>query len=219
MKLSGKTMFAALVSFAAGAAALFCLIRFAGPPGLIKAAVSDYSELRSVNSENSDRSDLVSLAFDIAGYIKTGDYASLSQIVHPSLGLTFVPYSTVDFSMNKSFLPSEVSKFASDSTKYIWGTEDGTGNPIELTASEYFSKYVFDFDYTAAPVVGINKIMNSANALENVTEAFPNADFIELYNPGSGEYANGDWSALRLVFEEYDGTYRLTAIIHSVWTV
>ena len=219
MKAPVKYALSALLGFLIGAAALFAFFRLSDATNVKKFIVPDYSEARSGISTNSNNSDLVDLALDVAGYIKNKDYESLSSVVHPSLGVVFIPYSTVDFSSNKRFSASEVALFGGSTTTYVWGVMDGTGNPIEMTPSAYFARFVFNVDYTQASIIGVNRIVQSGNALENVTDEFPNSKFIDLYYTGSTEYNNLDWSTLRLVFEEFDGEYMLTAIIHSEWTV
>ena len=96
---------------------------------------------------------------------------------------------------------------------------DVSGNPIALTVDAYFDRFVFDYDYTQAPAIGVNYIIRSGNSLENVESMFNNAKFVDLNYPGSEEREYLDWSTLRLVYEEYHGQLMLTAIIHCEWTV
>lgn len=219
MKAPVRFAASVLLGFLIGAAALFVFFRLSDSAAVKKMIVPDYSEARSGISVSADSSDLIDVALDVAGYIKNSDFESLSSIVHPTLGVVFIPYSTVDFSSNKCFSASEVAQFGTNTTKYVWGTMDGTGSPIEMTPEAYFARFVFNVDYTQASIIGIDHIVHSGNALENVTEEFPNSKFIDLFYPGTTENDNLDWSTLRLVFEEYEGKYMLTAVIHSEWTV
>lgn len=163
--------------------------------------------------------ELTSMAQQIAECLKEKDYKTLSGIVHPEYGLVFSPYATINLSSNQYFMPSQVAAFADDTTIYVWGIYDGTGAPIEMTPAEYFEKFVFNLDYTSAPVIGINYIVKSGNSLENVTEVFPGAQYVDLHFPES--YLDGAvyWSTLRLVFEYYNDDLMLTAIIHSEPTI
>jgi hypothetical protein len=164
--------------------------------------------------------ELTAYAFEIVGYIKEGDYEKLSEVVHPEYGVVFSPYATINLSSNKVFTATQVKGFAKDTTKYVWGKYDGSGNPIELTPSDYFKDFVFDRDYTLAAHIGVDTIVNTGNSLENIKEVFPTARFVDFHIPGTDpEYGGLDWSSLRLAFEEYNGRLRLTLILHSEWTI
>jgi hypothetical protein len=159
-------------------------------------------------------------AMKAAAYFRDGDYAALADMVHPRKGVLFVPYSTVNPAKNLCFTADQVRAFSKDNTAYIWGLTDGEGAPIELTPREYIAKYVYNKDYLSSAVIGLNTIVKTGNSLENVGEAFPDADFVEFHIPGEKKENEGlDWSSLKLVFEKYEGQYRLVAVIHSQWTI
>ncbi len=164
---------------------------------------------------------LVDLAYQVAGYIQNRDYNALSQVAHPEYGVLFSPYATINVSTAQWFTASEIQNFGSNTNTYIWGTTAGSGEAIELTVSAYFDQYVSSGrDFTQAPVVGVNYIVRSGNALENVTEVFPEAQFVDFYFPPSDvENASTDWDVLRLVFELSGDQYYLSAIVHNEWTI
>ena len=98
----------------------------------------------------------------------------------------------------------------------------GKGDAITMTLPEYLSAYVFNVDYTQAPIIGVDSILSSGNSLENVQDAYPESRFLEYYFPGQDPEAGGlDWCALKLVFRdpEHTGAYRLIGVIHSEWTI
>lgn len=163
--------------------------------------------------------ELTAYAFQIAGYIRDGDYKKLADAVHPEYGVVFSPYATISLTSNKCFTAGQVQAFPEDSTKYVWGKYDGKGDPIELTASDYFKTFVFDKDYTAASVIGVDTIIKSGNSLENIKDIFPKVRFVDLYMPGDADLEELDWSILRLGFEDYQGQLKLTLILHSQWTI
>ena len=162
---------------------------------------------------------LTDLAFEVAGYIKAGDFDSLSEMVHPIYGLVISPYATVNLSSNQCFTADAVADFDDNDQVYTWGTTSDSRAPIDLTVKDYFSRYVFNCDYTQAPTIGINQILRTGNSLENVTAIFPGAQFVDLCNPGTESAEYQDWSTLRLVFEYYNDELMLTAIIHSEYTI
>lgn len=163
---------------------------------------------------------LLDFAYTSLSYIHMRDYSSLSSTVHPEYGLVFSPSSTVTLSSNKCFSMQQVSDFTDDMTDYVWGVKEN-GEPIELTVEEYFSQYVYINDYSNAEIIGINEIVRSGNALENVREVFPEAYFVDFYVSGENQNmmeGSISWTILRLVFEEYESKLKLTAVIHSEYT-
>ncbi len=157
----------------------------------------------------------VTLAFDAAEALRDGDFAALSKLVHPERGLVVTPYSTVNLTSDQWFTAADVTALASDATSYVWGLNPITGEMLELSPSQFFSKHLYDRDYAHASVVTVNTLATQGNALENVSEVFPEAIFVDLHDPGQ----EGVWSTLRLVFESYRGELRLVALIHSQYTV
>lgn len=148
------------------------------------------------------------------------EYPAVSALVHPEKGVTLTPYSTVEPSCDRNLLPAQLVVLPEDDIPYVWGIEDGTGAPIELTGREYFERYVFNADYTAAPETAVDTVLMQGNALENVASAYPEGRFVEYHFPGLDEQMAGyDWCSLKLVFECYQGYWYLVGLVHSEWTV
>lgn len=167
-----------------------------------------------------DNAPLLAAGTQVLEALRAEDYQTLSALVHPTRGVLFTPYSTVDLQANLTFTAAQVAAFGQDTQKYVWGLADGSGEPLEMTVDEYFARYVYNADYAQATVLGIDRVIGSGNALENVSEAFPDDRFVEYYFPGIDPQYNGfDWCGLKLVFSVYEETYRLVAVIHSEWTV
>ena len=154
--------------------------------------------------------------------LKAGDIQTLATLVDTELGVTFTPYSTVDPHSDLTFLPDQLSQAGANGTRYVWGYTQGKGDPITMTLPEYLDAYVFNIDYTQAPVIGVDSILSSGNSLENVQDAYPESRFLEYYFPGQDPEMGGlDWCALKLVFRDPDrtGGYRLIGISHSEWII
>ncbi len=163
---------------------------------------------------------LLARAMAVLSALKEEDYTSLSAFVHPKKGVDFTPYSTVDKDANMNFSASGIAGASENQKEYIWGITDGKGDPIRLTISDYFDTYVFNEDYTKAPVIGIDRVIGAGNTPENVAQAYPDGRFVEFHFPGLAEENQGfDWCSLKLVFEEYGGDYKLVGVIHSQWTI
>ena len=171
----------------------------------------------SVVSTDLKHDELAKLATAVAERIAAGDYEGLSGYVHPVFGLVFAPYSTMNLGSNQCFTPQRVAITGRDSSVYVWGVKYGSDEPIQMTAAQYFSEYVYDRDYVHAPVMGFNTVLRSGNALENVSAAFPDGQFVDLYFPSTSAEAD-DWRILRMVFEDYEGEMKLSALIHSEYT-
>ena len=167
-----------------------------------------------------DNGVLLKRAGEVLEAMKSRDFAALSQMVHPDRGVTFTPYSTVDPDCDLCFTPAQIAAAAEDGTSYVWGVTDGKGSPIDLTIPAYFDQYVFNADYTQAPMIGVDTVLASGNAMENVTDSFPHGRFVEYYFPGLDAANMGfDWCALKLVFEVYQEQWMLVGVIHSEWNI
>ena len=185
--------------------------------------LTDTSPLECAHEGNTatadtDNAELTALAFEVLGYIRDGDYQGLSRFAHPEFGVVFTPYATISLNANRFFTAEQIADFDSDTTIYIWGAWDGIGGPIEKTPEDYFARFVYSRDFVNAPIIGINHIIRSGNALENIREIFPDVQFVDFFCPG--ELNDGmDWRSLRLGFEKYEGELKLTLILSSEWTV
>lgn len=168
----------------------------------------------------SDNTELIAFAYTVMEDIIGGDFVALSRAAHPSFGVVFSPYPTISLTADRCFQAEQIAGFASDTNVYVWGVNDGTGEPIEMTALDYFAEYVLNRDYMSASMLGINRIVKSGNALDNIADVFPDARFVDFHIPGDDKDSaeDCDWSSLRLGFEEYNGKLWLTLVLHSKWT-
>jgi len=172
------------------------------------------------HEDSTQNAALATLAYSVLEYIRDDDFTALSSVVHPELGVVFSPYTTIDLSTDRQFSVSQIAALGSDNTRYIWGVHNGTGEPIEMTPAEYIEVYIPAETYIEASIVGINQVIRSGNALENIKVVFPDVRFVDFHLPGeeSDTQSDNTWSSLRLGFEEYDGSLWLIAIVHSQWT-
>jgi len=169
----------------------------------------------AIITEEPENAEMTSLAFNILGYIKDDDFISLSNVVHPEYGVVISPYATVNLSTNQRFSADEIAALGTNTHTYMWGVYNGSGEPIALTPTEYFSKFIPAAEFLGDTIVGINQIVRRGNALDNITDEFPNVRFIDFHLPGD----DLDWSSLRFGFEEYEGHLRLTVIVYNTWAI
>lgn len=152
--------------------------------------------------------------------IQRGDWSTLAAYVHPELGVTFTPYSTVEPDSDLTFTAEQVKGFGQDQTVYTWGFEDGRGDPIQMTAQQYFERYVYNHDYTQAPQIGIDRVITGGNALENLADAYPDSRFVDFCFPSNDPVNDGtDWSSLKLAFQSDGERWYLVAVVHGEWTI
>ncbi|QOR67053.1 hypothetical protein IM538_02450 [Cytobacillus suaedae] len=151
--------------------------------------------------------------------LKNKDMKELSTYVHPEHGLLFSPYVYVYPEDAIKLNVSEVESFFENQEKYEWGLHDGSGEPIGLTPSEYYEKFIYTHDYlTVDPIIG--EVQQRGNAINNIMEVFPKATVVEFHVEGTGENSGMDWGSLNLVFQEDDnGVFYLVAIVHDQWTI
>lgn len=183
---------------------------------------SIFGDLRDKTPTAADISNaqLTSLAFEVLEHIRDGDFEAIARVAHPDFGVVFSPGATINLSTNKSFSAEQIALFGSDNNIYVWGVND-IGEPIELTPVDYFAEFVFSSDYLDASVIGINRIVRSGNALENISDKFPGIRFVDFHIPSEDRDTPDDldWSSLRLGFEKLDDSLWLTVVVHSTWTV
>ena len=100
------------------------------------------------------------------------------------------------------------------------GNFDGTGEEIFLTPGEYYEKFIYPADFINAEKIGYNEVLSFGNMLENQFEVYQKAIVVEYYFSGfNPDYAGLDWRSLRLVFEEYEGNWKLVGLINNQWTI
>lgn len=152
--------------------------------------------------------------------LRAKDAGAVADLVHPTQGVRFTPYTYVSLESDLVFSPEEIQRFFDDQKVYLWGHYDGSGDPINLTPSQYYEKFVYVEDYANAKQVGYNQVLSSGNALENQFEVYNNPIIVEYYFPGfNPQYEGMDWRSLRLVFELYQNEWKLVGIINNQWTI
>ena len=163
---------------------------------------------------------LLALADSAVTALRDKDGQTLAALVHPRQGLRFAPYASIDTAQHVVFTPDEVAHLATDTTTYMWGHADGTGDPIRTTFADYYDEFVYDQEFAEAQQGQPDERLGQGNTLNNIAEAFGlDARFVEYYVPGTEEYGGLDWNSLRLVFAPYKGRWRLVGVVHDEWTI
>ncbi|XID91177.1 hypothetical protein ACF3MZ_22050 [Paenibacillaceae bacterium WGS1546] len=162
---------------------------------------------------------LMATAKEAIEYMRERDMDALVPLIDPEHGLRFSPYPYVNADTDLAFKPEELPSFNDTGTLY-WGSEDGSGEPIELSFRDYYERFVYNKDFADAPRVNVNRIEGVGNAIFNVPDVYPNASYVEFHFPGFDESLEGmDWQSLVLVFNPDGDEWKLTGIVHGQWTI
>jgi hypothetical protein len=190
---------------------------------IISVVLSSYfttTQLLSMQREAD--STVLGITKEILALIKNSDYFALVQYIHPVHGVRFSPYAYIDTNADQvlSKWKYEDAFKRKDYEKLNWGSYDGTGDVILLTAKDYFKRFVYDADFLNAEKTSLNQKFSPGNTPSNLEEIYPGCVYTESYFSGFDEkYSGMDWRALRLVYSFYEGKYYLVGIIHDEWTI
>jgi len=163
---------------------------------------------------------VIETAKEVVAAMKSKDGPRLAEFVHPGRGVRFSPYAFVDVDSDRVLSRADVRRLWADDRVYSWGHADGTGDPLMLTPAGYFERFVMDRDFTTATSVSVNEYPVRGTTNSNAAAVYPNGTSVEfLLEPSGGQGDPAfDWRALRLMFENEDGSWRLVAVIHDEWT-
>ena len=162
---------------------------------------------------------LTTIATEILTMLKAKDYNAFATYFHPNDGVLFSPYAYIDTKTAKKLSRATFKQLITAHSAVNWGSYDGSGEPIKLTAQQYIEKFVYNADYLHAEKIAYNQFIGKGNSLNNLEKIYPKHPFIEYYFSGfDKKYGGMDWSSLRLVFKQYQSNYYLIAIVHDQWT-
>lgn len=153
------------------------------------------------------------------GAIKGRDMDKLSTYIHPDKGVRLSAYAYVNTKEDPILSADEIQDLMKDPKKRTWGYYDGSGDPIELSGSDYWKEFVYDWDFVNAREIGYNRQIGFGNSLHNAFEIYPNGIVVEYHFSGTKEHEGMDWKSLMLVFEKKDREWYLVGIIHDEWTI
>lgn len=155
---------------------------------------------------------------DIIQALKDKNFKKFVEFIHPEKGVRFSMYAFVNPKEDKKFSKADFIRYQPAKTLFTWGTMDGSGDLYRATIRDYLVDWVYSKDFATAQV-SLNAFQGKGNSLNNVKEIYPNADFTENFIKGSEANSGMDWKCLRLVFEEFQGTYYLIGVVNDQWTI
>ena len=178
-------------------------------------------EIQNLSNPPSQSANLVNEAFTVLSHLANEDGAALANHAHPTRGVRFSPYFNVNQSTDIVFYPGNTigPNMFTNTTVYIWGEFDGTGESIGGEYAYYHSRFVYDEDYLNPELIGINQIVGTGNMNNNVEDVYPNESYVEFHFSGfDPQFMGMDWRSLVLVFEEDNGDWLLVGVVHGEWT-
>ena len=178
-------------------------------------------EIESLSNPPSQSASLVNEAFTVLSHLANEDGAALANHAHPTKGVRFSPYFNVNVNTDIVFYPGNTigANMFTNTTVYVWGEYDGTGESIGGEYAYYHSRFVYDEDYLNPELIGINQIVGTGNMNNNIEDVYPNESYVEFHFTGfDPQYMGMDWRSLVLVFEEDNGDWLLVGVVHGEWT-
>ncbi|WP_342564635.1 hypothetical protein NST84_05555 [Paenibacillus sp. FSL R7-0345] len=160
-------------------------------------------------------------ASTVMNALKNGNMETLSAWVSRDHGVRFSPYGYVDTENDLVFTQEEISGLMKDSEQRLWGSFQGSGEPINLTFAEYFERFVYDADFADDAQISLNTAENKGTMINNIKEVYPadKYDYVDYHISSiDPQYQGMDWRSLRLVFEKIGEDRILVGIVHDEWT-
>jgi hypothetical protein len=149
--------------------------------------------------------------------LKLPHMSRLSRYVHPTRGLRFSPYVSVEAS-DRLFTRNQVRYLGNSTQPYHWGSFDGTGDDILLTWRNYYRRFVYDRNFAAASKVSYNTSISRGNTTSGLNARYPGAIFVEYHFPGTDAMNFMNWKSLWLIWQRSGTTWYLSGIAHDEWT-
>ena len=175
---------------------------------------------QNIGASNAQNTSPLLTAIEAVNIIKTGDLNDIEDYAHPDKGVRFSAYSYVDTQNDLVIDASNFTGLMESSQTYTFGSYDGTGDPINMTFSDYYQEFVYDEDFADAEIIGNNTIVKTGNTLNNMADVYPGAYFVEFHFPQfDPQYEGMDWKSLRIVMEQDDGIWYIIGVIHDQWTI
>lgn len=185
---------------------------------VVPAAISDAPAV--VRPAGDLRRVLTVRAREIAAALAARDVAKVATYVHPTLGVRISHTTYVQPDRDLHFSAADLRHAWTSGQEFVWGTADGTGEPIRMTLRGYVELWL-KHDFATAPEIGYNAApLRSGNTPNNLAEVYPASVRVEQHFPGfDPRYEGMDWQSLWLVFQRSGTDWFLTGIARGSWTI
>lgn len=160
----------------------------------------------------------VARALDILLAVRDRDMAALASYAHPQLGVKFSPYTYIR-EEDLVFSAEQLPDLLADPGLRVWGSEAGSGNPINLSFADYYTRFVYRYDYFRAQRIGLNAPVSFGSEIDNSRDLYPDAAILEYHFDGfDPAYGGLDWHSLRLILLPANGQWYLVNLNNEEWT-
>ena len=151
---------------------------------------------------------------EIVRHFMDKDMTHMVRHVHPKHGVRFTPYPSFT-KTDKVFTPQQMLNLFSNGAAYEWGRVNGNGNPIKMTFSEYYKRFVYARDFLHFPILTYNTVAKSGGIANNSAQFFQGSRFIDYHWPGTDARGGSDWRTLRMVFMPWQNNWLLVAVAND----
>lgn len=175
---------------------------------------------RARQTSDGTQTSMRSRAAQVLEALAAHDMVRLAALADPTEGVRFSPYAHVNES-DLLLKPEQIARLWSDTTRRVWGTADGSGEPLLLTFPEYYRRFVYNADFRHAPRVAYDSLpIGRGNTPNNIPEAFPGAHVVEYHFAGfDPKYGGMDWTSLWIVLKQGGTGWYLVGLVHGSWTI
>lgn len=172
----------------------------------------------TVSKAPAEFSSEINFAYYCMEQLQKSNFSGLSKYVNDN-GVLFSPYAHVDTTTAPILSISALNKHKN--SPVIWGLQDGTGDTLKYSVSQFVDKYILPFKDSSKNVTTRVFTANPSvhgNELHNIHELYPGDKFVEFYYPATS--ASGmDWRAIILVVGKDRSHYILKAVVSNEWTI
>ena len=173
-------------------------------------SANDVADIKKINTA----------ADDALAALKNKDGKKLSEMISKDW-VRFSPYTYVDLSKDIVISATDIKDVITNNTKYTRGLEAGSGDPIEMTFSEYSSKYIYNGNFDIEWIKYLNsKWSRNGNMVNTIFSSYGNDAILEYYIPGKSKlYDNMDRKSLTLIFTKEGSDRKLKWVVHGERTI
>ncbi len=143
------------------------------------------------------------------------DVAALGELIG-SEGLTVAPFTFIG---DETLTLTADEVLNSAETERTWGFQTGSGDPITSSLTEYLDALAGRAALTSTAEIGYDEFIGGGNTINNLDDVFPGATIVEYHHPGTGFYGGLDWTSVRFVFVDEDGSLVLRALVSDQWEI
>ena len=156
------------------------------------------------------------LMADLATALSEQDNNALANLIHPERGI-HIHYNW--WSDEVWLRQDEIEILFTDTTDYTWGVQDGSGLEQIGTFSEIMLP-MLQADLLVASEFACNELLNGGTAgLVILPEGFEQFNFRSFYRPFPEDGFEMDWGSWAVGFEEWDGNWYITYLVHYQWEI